>query len=498
MTNRARSGIRAAAVLAVLVAAARAAAAPPPAVFTNPRTIGAGSPVAVADLNGDGAPDLVLAGGFYGEPSTVSVRLGRGDGTFGNAHQVPGGKRLLGLGDRPVAVGDLNGDGIPDLALADHGGAVGVLLGKGDGSFGAMREYPVRRRPNAVAIGDVNGDRVPDLVVADGSGIAYVGGDVTILPGEGDGTFGPALYHGGVGPGARSVAAADVNGDGIADVVVATKTGVAVLLGTRGGPPRPVRGPDGPGRASSLALADLNGDGVLDLAVAHDTNDQTVSPSEVRVWLGNGDGSFRLADDRAVCCSVYTLAPGDLNGDGIPDLALASSKGVDVLLGRSDGRFGDPLPVTQAADLLAIADVDRDGLPDLVTGGSLVLAGHGAAARQLGARLTSTRKAGAFRGAVALHRLAAPSRLCWDFAWTEHPLLRSAAIRRGPRGPLLVRLGSRYREHGCVRVSPRVLGALRSAPRSYWLVASGHWVDDLDRKRAATWRGRLSPGPPSG
>lgn len=166
---------------------------------------------ASADLNGDGRPDLVVANYQSG---TVSVLMNSGTGTFKN--QV---SYAAGSGPVAVAIGDLNGDGIPDLAVANVGGTVTILLGSGGGVFQAAQTIsvgdPTASSPSSIAIGDVNGDGIPDLVMTDGS----AGTLITVLGVAGGGFQAPitseSLF---IEPG--SIALADLNGDGILDAVL--------------------------------------------------------------------------------------------------------------------------------------------------------------------------------------------------------------------------------------------------------------------------------------
>src|SRR5206468_819111 len=169
--------------------------------------------VAIGDLNGDGKPDLAAANP---NTNTVSVLLGSGEGSCG-------GKTDFGTGGSPysVAMGDLNGDGKPDVAGANSGvfpfsvSTVSVLLGNGDGSFGVKTDFGTGESPYSVAIGDLNADGKPDLAVADASS-----NTVSVLLGNGDGSFGVKADFGtGIGP--FSVAIADVNDDGKPDLATA-------------------------------------------------------------------------------------------------------------------------------------------------------------------------------------------------------------------------------------------------------------------------------------
>jgi hypothetical protein len=310
--------------------------------------------VAVGDLNGDGKPDLAVANA---NSNSVSVLLGNGDGSF--AAKVD---YTTGFFPESVAMGDLNRDGKPDLAVANTGSAsVSVLLGTGDGSFAAKADYATGSNPASVAVGDLNGDGKPDLAVANDNSDS-----VSVLLGNGDGSFASkADYATGSNP--HSVAVGDLNRDGKPDLAVATRSSasVSVLLGTGDGS-FAARVDYATGSfPRSVGVGDLNGDGKPDLAVANASSDS------VSVLLGNGDGSFAAKVDYATGSFPYTVAVGDLNGDGKPDLAAANDGdgSVSVLLGNGDGSFAakadyvtGSLPVS-----VAVGDLDGDGKPDLAT-----------------------------------------------------------------------------------------------------------------------------------
>jgi len=317
--------------------------------------------VAVGDLNSDGIPDLVVADQCVSyvqnecTGSGVSVLLGNGDGTFQSAVTYGSG----GYPAYSVAVGDLRGNGILDLVVTNAGfecddPSVGVLLGNGDGTFQPAVTYDTGGSCAAsVAVGDVNGDGIPDLIVANYcyDNCGYPNGLVGVLLGNGDGTFQPAVTYDSGGEFADSVALGDLRGNGIVDVVVANEwadgTGgwkhgeVGVLLGNGDGAFQPAvsyaaHGNGGTGSSDvepgigSLAVADVNGDGIPDVVVVEPCDvvkDHVycVSSGEVNVFLGNGDGTFQSPITYGSGgAPASALAIADLNGDGRPDLAVAN------------------------------------------------------------------------------------------------------------------------------------------------------------------------------
>jgi len=315
--------------------------------------------VAVGAFNGDGKPDLATVTSYNPvDPEvTVSILLGNGDGTF----QAPV-NYAAGSGPYSVAVGDFDGDGKPDLAVADAGGGVSVLLNNGDGTFQAAVNYGAGSEPFCVAVGDFNGDGKPDLAVANyNNGSA---GTVSVLPGKGDGTFRAAVTYA-AGGWARSVAVGDFNGDGKPDLAVAHDYGVSVLLGNGDGTFQAAANYAWGSIPYSVAVGDFNGDGKADLAVAnfYDT---------VSVLLGNGDGTFQAAVNYSAGSGPYSVAVGDFNGDGKPDLAVANNNNgsagtASVLLGNGDGTFQAAVNYSAGSGpySVAVGDFNGDGKPDL-------------------------------------------------------------------------------------------------------------------------------------
>jgi hypothetical protein len=348
--------------------------------FLPAQTYGAGGgPVAVGDFNGDGKLDLAVANGYS---NTVSVLLGKGDGTFLPAVNYPAGNA-----PDSVAVGDFNGDGILDIAVANLGtypsysdGSVSMLLGKGDGTFLPAVSFAAGIRAIYVAVGDFNGDGIPDLAVANvGTYPSYSDGSVSILLGKGDGTLLPPVNYP-TGTYSDSVAVGDFNGDGKQDLAVANYSsnllygGVSVLLGKGDGTFLPAQTFPAGTYSDSVAVGDFNGDGKQDLAVVN-----TYPLNTVSVLLGKGDGTFQAALKYAAGIFPESVAVGDFNGDGFPDLVTAnlgtwpsySDSSVSVLLGKGDGTF---LPAQSYAAgagrrSVAVGDFNGDGKLDLAVAG---------------------------------------------------------------------------------------------------------------------------------
>ena len=325
--------------------------------------------VAVADFNHDGRPDIAVA---YLQDNAVRVLTASGGANFSSGAEYP-------VGNQPyaIAAADLNNDGYADLVTANTSlnskpGTISVLMNKGDGSgtFDAAQTYTVGWLPYGVAIGDLNGDGIPDLAVTN-----YGDNTVSILYGQTGGGFtsGQTLA---TCTNPYGVAIGDTRHSGQNDVAVTCfHTGqLEVFLNNSMMPYQPP-----PAQASfqspemystdsfptSLVMGDFNRDGKLDIVTGNSI------ANDVSFFAGNGSGAFGSAVNSAALNFPDSIAAGDVNGDGIPDLVTVAPNfnQVAILLGKGDGTFGQRVEFAAGSQPWAVAlgDFNLDGKLDIVT-----------------------------------------------------------------------------------------------------------------------------------
>jgi sugar lactone lactonase YvrE len=314
--------------------------------------------IAVGDFNGDGIPDMAIAD--Y-QNASVIILLGNGDGTFRQS-TIP----LPGSSPYVLLIGDFNNDGIADIAVANNNestsgySSIYILLGNGDGTFTqAGSPITVGKFAYTIVMADFNRDGNADLAVVDNFTDAFY-----VLLGHGDGSFTTIITAEGTNT-PFPIAAADFNNDGIPDLAVGDTSGqISVFLGKG----------DGTFTAGAkfatiydtlgFAVGDLRGDGNADIICLSGSTDP------LQIWLGNGDGTFTAAPATpATAVNSESATIADFNGDGKPDIAIADSvvSGVRILLGNGDGTFAAAPTISGDTDpgYVVAADFNGDGVPDL-------------------------------------------------------------------------------------------------------------------------------------
>lgn len=341
--------------------------------------------MSAADLNGSGLPDLVVGGS-----GGIAVFMNNGDGTFAQPPAIyPVNVSCCVAAEREyhssLIVADLKGDGRPDLAFPG-GGGVAVLLNNGDGTFQAPVYYPSGTGLFSLSLvaGDFYHDGRPDLALLE-TGYFGSGPTITIFRNQGNGTFTIGTQFA-AQTAALSLVAVDVNGDGYPDLITSdTNPGntLSILLNLKNGtfaPPVSYV----TGGQSLIIPADLRGNGKPDLVLA--VYGAASFQNAYAVMLNKGDGTFAppviyTRAQTGVAPAPTDIAVADFNGDGKPDLALylGYQSGVAILTGNGDGTFnqatssipvvsGNP-PTNSYPGPIVASDVDGNGDMDLIAGG---------------------------------------------------------------------------------------------------------------------------------
>jgi len=330
--------------------------------FQTPVTTNIGAQlgsIQVADVNGDGKPDVI--GIAAPQAGQVFVCLGNGDGTFraGTSYTVFAGNTIS-----QITVGDFNGDGMADIAatgyVANANGLIGVLPGRGDGTFGTAVVSGGVNSSLGLSAGDFNGDGKLDLVVS-GTDFSNFTEQTYVLIGNGDGTF---QTPNAVAPGNGTVSVVDLNKDGKLDLIIWAGPFIEIFLGNGNATfTEKATYPNSTlNFAFQVGVADFNGDGNLDITDGY------------TVIFGNGDGTFQDVKARLINISgqsaLGTVVSGDFNGDGESDLAIGLSvpnPSVYILLGDGTGNYfvSHSYSVSSTPLLLKTADFNNDGKLDL-------------------------------------------------------------------------------------------------------------------------------------
>ncbi len=321
-----------------------------------------------ADFDGDGKPDLaVIVSGNH-----INLFKGLGNGTFQPLQTL-----TTNINPSSIRAQDLNGDQKIDLIVTQQGSAsIGVFINNGDGTFQPRVDYAVGPNPNSIAIADFNGNGFVDLAVTTQAN----GGKISILLGAGDGTFG-AIVNGSFQVGERTdlvsgsapntIISEDFNGDSFMDLAVlnSTDTNVGILLGNGNGTFRPmVTYPVGQSPTAMIA-GDFNGHGRVDLVVSNSTD------GTLTLLQGDGNGAFPNQLTYSAGGQAGDLIVGDFNKDNKLDIAVANNNtnSFNLLLGQTGGGLNAPQPfiTNGTANSIILGDFNQDGALDIaVTDGT--------------------------------------------------------------------------------------------------------------------------------
>lgn len=347
-----------------------------------------GATIELADINHDGNLDIISSGVDLEDAddsgiadvagNLVSVLLGDGTGHFGQERVYRGEPSMVSL-----AVGDLNDDGFPDILTANQGSnSVSVFINDGKGGFGDPQGEAIgygsgitNSAASRLLFADVDGDGSQDIVVIQDPPLFPGTMQITTLLNDGTGKFSspiqsPAWTEDQFIP--DDFVLADFRNTGRPDLLVIGLDGVPTLFfapNIGGGKFGPFTLTTPAGCSGVLAVGDFNGDGKLDFVTAS-IDTAPIDPLKLNVFLGNGDGTFRIAQTIGFepgnqASSPLSVYAGDFNRDGKTDVLILDS-GLYELLGNGDGTFQSPRTLFSQFGGFTLADTNRDGWPDLI------------------------------------------------------------------------------------------------------------------------------------
>lgn len=301
-----------------------------------------------ADINGDGFLDIVSS---VDDSQTIAVQFGNGDGTF----QAAISSEILNYSElADIELGDFNGDGRIDAVIGSQIGGVYLHLGNGDGTFSDGSDLGIAASGSGdVEVGDINGDGKLDVL-----------GEGEYRLGNGNGTFSSVRTL--TGAGARNIMA-DINSDGVLDVVSHAGTSIKIFLGSGSGTfslAGSISGVSGVPSFDGFGVADINGDGALDVTAR-------TGASTLGYWTGNGDGTFQTGGSINPGFQVGFTLFNDMNGDGFQDIVVQSSfsNAFGIAYGNGSGSFSAVQSFSKPGGLsFTTADVNGDGAADVITG----------------------------------------------------------------------------------------------------------------------------------
>lgn len=335
-------------------------------------TTAAYAAVLVRDLDGDGAPEIITSGNQVDELNAFSLFANRGDGTFASQRLIASG-----FGEKLQAIGDLNGDGLPEIVASNFwSNGIAVYRNRGALAFDEGTPYGTATHGGPTLIVDYDHDGTPDVVsVSFGSGNPV---RAHFFRGLGDGRLGAKTTFetqlpNGDDPSVRTAA------DGALEILVGVHSGHLAILRYAGGSLSLKALDAGPGVDLTSTFADVNGDGIADIIDTDDSELLVSDPAHepIYITLADSNGSFlerkQLAQPRKIAFPVGLLT-GDFDGDGHLDLLVRDFPATNFYYYKGDGAggFAEGVPVDAGGSVraFAVGDVNRDGRSDVVTANS--------------------------------------------------------------------------------------------------------------------------------
>lgn len=344
--------------------------------FAPPKVINIGilsGVMALADVNGDGKLDmLTISNNFEGSGSRAHVFFNTGNDTFVHIESYP---FIHTTGD--VKLGDLNGDNTPDLVVVHYHGGVTVLFNQGNGTFAQPVHYDTGQFTWMGVVADLNGDDMADIIVPSNSGPEPY---LTVLQNMGSGSFAKKQYP--ISWGVHEIRVADMNADNRPDVVIlnGNEGNLEIMFQDASGnfDPDTVKYPLYPmWSAYEASIADFNGDGSPDVAIAHGGETNGTDSGFMSVWLNDGSGNLTKYTDAPIGPITTDMEAVDLDGDGDQDFLIQEHWRGElwIFLNQGNAQFKVDGKSKLPSGTIAVGDLNNDGKPDV--------AGYGGDGNQL-------------------------------------------------------------------------------------------------------------------
>jgi len=335
--------------------------------FTLTQTITniGGNDIILADFNNDGNLDAFIANGLWNKSLPSKLFFNDGAGHFIDSKQDIGNAKSW-----SVSSGDLNGDGFPDLFIAngdwENGDSSRILLNDGHGKFNCSVNIFGIANSSCAAIGDLNGDGLLDIFISNHPYSDGHGGEDEVWFNDGENNFINSGQKLGGSDAARRVKLADVNGDNFLDAIVLNGDINKIWLNNGKGQFLENRQNIGFGDNVDLAVGDIDNDGAIDIIIVKGAWGKT--PKGIEVWKNDGKGNFSKSQSIGKY-DGYGIALGDFDHDNYPDLVVVNGPNQpnQIFLNDKQGNFYDSkINIGKGGTKVAVGDLNKDNLLDIV------------------------------------------------------------------------------------------------------------------------------------